>query len=463
MAAPARRSEAARALVSDSGAGPIGPATSRARARAYLSERLRRRGVEQPEREAGALLALAAGIRAADIIGAPEAPVGEAAARIEAFAARRLAGEPLSRIRGRREFWSLEFTISPGVLDPRADTETIVEAAVAEFAARRGEPLRILDLGTGSGAVLCALLAEFPKATGVGVDISEAAAAIARGNLQSLGLDPRGAIRMGDWGEGLSGPFDLIVSNPPYIREGDIAGLETEVRDHDPRLALDGGPDGLQAYRALAPELARLLAPAGRFFLEFGEGQGEDVSAILRGGGLDGFRLVDDLSGRARVVAGRRRDPLARPRGANQTASVHRDEGFPVSAQNQQPEQPRGDLTVRLIAMPADTNANGDIFGGWVMSQMDQAGGIAAAERASGRVVTISVEAMTFIRPVKVGDVLCVYTEVERVGRTSMKIHIEAWARRFRTNTREKVTDAFFTFVAIDENGRPRPVPPLGP
>jgi acyl-CoA thioesterase YciA len=133
-----------------------------------------------------------------------------------------------------------------------------------------------------------------------------------------------------------------------------------------------------------------------------------------------------------------------------------------VSSQASESDQPRGDLTVRLIAMPADTNANGDIFGGWVMSQMDQAGGIAAAERASGRVVTISVEAMTFIRPVKVGDVLCVYTEVERVGRTSMKLHIEAWARRFRTNTREKVTDAFFTFVAIDENGRPRPVPPLG-
>ncbi len=133
-----------------------------------------------------------------------------------------------------------------------------------------------------------------------------------------------------------------------------------------------------------------------------------------------------------------------------------------MSSQASESDQPRGDLTVRLIAMPADTNANGDIFGGWVMSQMDQAGGIAAAERASGRVVTISVEAMTFIRPVKVGDVLCVYTEVERVGRTSMKLHIEAWARRFRTNTREKVTDAFFTFVAIDENGRPRPVPPLG-
>jgi acyl-CoA thioesterase YciA len=123
-------------------------------------------------------------------------------------------------------------------------------------------------------------------------------------------------------------------------------------------------------------------------------------------------------------------------------------------------EEPNGDLTVRLIAMPADTNANGDIFGGWVLSQMDQAGGIAAVERAQGRVVTIAVDAMTFIRPVKVGDVLCVYTSVEKVGRTSMKIHIEAWARRFRGHLREKVTVATFTFVAIDEDGRPRPVPP---
>jgi acyl-CoA thioesterase YciA len=126
-------------------------------------------------------------------------------------------------------------------------------------------------------------------------------------------------------------------------------------------------------------------------------------------------------------------------------------------------EQPRGELTVRLIAMPADTNANGDIFGGWVLSQMDQAGGIAAVERAQGRVVTIAVEAMTFIRPVKVGDVLCVYTHVDHVGRSSMKVHIEAWSKRFRTLVREKVTDATFTFVAIDEDGRPRPVPPLPP
>jgi acyl-CoA thioesterase YciA len=122
-------------------------------------------------------------------------------------------------------------------------------------------------------------------------------------------------------------------------------------------------------------------------------------------------------------------------------------------------DEPRGELTVRTIAMPADTNANGDIFGGWVMSQMDQAGGIAGVDRAQGRVVTVAVDAMHFISPVRVGDVLCVYTQVERVGRTSMVIRVEAWARRFQTQAREKVTVATFTFVAIDAQGRPRPVP----
>ena len=130
-----------------------------------------------------------------------------------------------------------------------------------------------------------------------------------------------------------------------------------------------------------------------------------------------------------------------------------------AAASGDEENEPRGELTVRTIAMPADTNANGDIFGGWVLSQMDQAGGIAGVERARGRVVTIAVEAMTFIRPVRVGDVLCVYTEIESVGRTSMKIHIEAWARRFQSDLREKVTDATFTFVAIDDEGRPRPIP----
>ena len=124
------------------------------------------------------------------------------------------------------------------------------------------------------------------------------------------------------------------------------------------------------------------------------------------------------------------------------------------------PETHRGELTVRVVAMPADTNANGDIFGGWVLSQMDAAGGIRGVERAQGRVVTVKVDTLTFIRPVKVGDVLCVYTDVESIGRTSMKIHIEAWARRFLTGERVKVTDATFTFVAVDDDGRPRPIPP---
>jgi acyl-CoA thioesterase YciA len=140
--------------------------------------------------------------------------------------------------------------------------------------------------------------------------------------------------------------------------------------------------------------------------------------------------------------------------------SVSKKLDLPVT-QPASADQPHGELTVRLIAMPSDTNANGDIFGGWVLSQMDQAGGIAAVERAQGRVATVAIDAMTFIRPVKVGDVLSVYTHIERVGRTSLRIHIEAWAQRFRTHLREKVTDAYFTMVAIDEDGRPRPVPPL--
>lgn len=285
----------------------VGRATTRAQARVALAALMAARGFNQPEREAALLLARAAGIRAADMISAPEAPLEDAAARVEAFAARRAAGEPLSRICGRREFWSLDLEISPDVLDPRPETETIVEAAISEMAGRREAPLRVLDLGVGSGALLCALLTEFPRAIGLGVDLSERAAAVARANLEALGLADRATISKGDWGGGLADPFDLIVSNPPYIRSDEIAGLEREVRDHDPRLALDGGSDGLQAYRALAPQLARLLEPAeGLFFLEFGEGQAEEVCAIMRTAGLYVSGVVADLSGRARVVVGRR-------------------------------------------------------------------------------------------------------------------------------------------------------------
>jgi acyl-CoA thioesterase YciA len=138
------------------------------------------------------------------------------------------------------------------------------------------------------------------------------------------------------------------------------------------------------------------------------------------------------------------------------TAGLVKDKG---AVQEAAPERPKGELTVKVVAMPADTNANGDIFGGWVLSQMDMAGGIAGVEQAKGRVVTIKVDAMTFIRPVRIGDVLSVYTEVDSIGRTSMKVHIEAWAKRFLSHVLEKVTDATFTFVAVDDNGRPRPIP----
>lgn len=246
----------------------------------------------------------ALGLTGADLILAPEAPLGDAAARLEGYAGRRSQGEPLSRILGRREFWSLTFAVTPHVLDPRADTETLVEAAVDALSARRGEALRILDFGTGSGALLCALLAEFPNAQGLGLDVSPEAAATARANVEVLGFGPRARVEAGDWGRGLAGPFDLIVSNPPYIRSADLETLGREVREHDPRLALDGGADGLCAYRSLAPEIARLLAFEGLFLLEIGEGQGDEVRALMRAAGLDPSISRADLSGRERVVGG---------------------------------------------------------------------------------------------------------------------------------------------------------------
>jgi release factor glutamine methyltransferase len=285
--------------------GALHARTTRAEALKTLT-RAMRGVVDEPAREARLLLAAAGALETNELIGAPEAPLGAAAPRLDAFAARRAAGEPLSRILGRREFWSLSLAISPDVLDPRPETETIVEAALAKCAARRGEPLRVLDLGVGSGALLCAILREFPAARGLGVDISERAGRIARVNVEALGFAERAEIRVGDWGAGLDGPFDLIVANPPYVRRGEIAGLAREVRDHDPLLALDGGEDGLEAYRALLPEIARLLAPSGgRFFVEVGAGQAGAVERIAAAAGLAELATFSDLAGVARVVGGR--------------------------------------------------------------------------------------------------------------------------------------------------------------
>ena len=211
----------------------------------------------------------------------------------------------MSRIVGKREFWGLSFAITPHVLDPRPETETLVEAALSILSDRRKDPLRILDLGVGSGALLCALLTEFDAARGIGVDISADAAEVAQGNLQACGLSLRAEIRVGDWTSGLEGRFDLIVSNPPYIATADLAGLPREVRNYDPRLALDGGIDGLDAYRQILPESRRLLAPGGWLLTELGPDQATDVSAIANQCGFAGIVSYQDLAGATRVLATR--------------------------------------------------------------------------------------------------------------------------------------------------------------
>ncbi|MBV9065382.1 MAG: peptide chain release factor N(5)-glutamine methyltransferase, partial [Methylobacteriaceae bacterium] len=218
------------------------PALTVARAHQRAAALLADAGIETPKRDARVLLLEAAGIDHTALLRDPDARLGtEAAARLEAFVARRLKREPVSRILGRREFWGLTLRVTSDVLDPRADTETLVAAAVEELRDRRDEALRLLDLGTGSGALLCALLSEFPRGFGIGTDRSEAACRIARKNLAASGLAGRGAIVRSDWGEALQGGFDLIVANPPYIASAHIAALGPEVRDYDPRAALDGG------------------------------------------------------------------------------------------------------------------------------------------------------------------------------------------------------------------------------
>jgi release factor glutamine methyltransferase len=231
------------------------------------------------------------------------APIDSAAReKLDAYAARRLAGEPVWRILGEREFWGLPFRLSPATLEPRPDSETLVEAALAALPERRDDALSILDLGTGSGCLLIALLSEFRAARGVGVDLSEEACATARGNAVLNGVADRAAIRQGEWTRGLSQRFDLIVSNPPYIPTAEIATLSPAVREHDPLLALDGGDDGLACYRALAASLPDSLAPGGLAVLEIGAGQGPDVTALMDAAGLRFAGSRRDLGGHQRAL-----------------------------------------------------------------------------------------------------------------------------------------------------------------
>ncbi len=223
-------------------------------------------------------------------------------ARLSDLVARRIGGEPTARLLGRQEFWSLEFGLGPETLIPRADSETIVEAALAAIA-DRDAPLRLVDFGTGSGCLLLALLSELPNAQGLGIDASGETLAVAARNAERLGLAARAEFCPGDWGQGLSGPFDLIVSNPPYIRDGDIAGLATEVARFEPRRALAGGADGLDCYRALAPDIARLLKTGGQAVMEIGQGQVDEVDAIMAAAGLKPAGCRADLAGIVRALS----------------------------------------------------------------------------------------------------------------------------------------------------------------
>ena len=218
----------------------------------------------------------------------------------ESLISRRAAREPLAYITGQKEFWSLDFEVGPGVLIPRPETETVIEQALAFFP-DRSALLRALDLGTGTACLLITFLKEFPNARGLGIDRSEEARAYAVRNVARHGLDKRCEIRGGGWAEAVAGPYDVILSNPPYIKTADLAGLEPEVA-YEPVSALDGGPDGLSAYRALAPALARLLSPSGRAFVEIGEGQAGEVSAVLAQAGLDIIKVAPDLAGIPRVL-----------------------------------------------------------------------------------------------------------------------------------------------------------------
>ncbi|HET6379157.1 MAG TPA: peptide chain release factor N(5)-glutamine methyltransferase [Methylocella sp.] len=278
------------------------PGMERGAAQRALAALFREHGIESANADARVLLCASLGAEYADVVRNPDRPLGRAAAALAAFAARRLKREPVSRIIGEREFWTARYAISSDVLDPRPATETLIEA-VLDFAARQPrQNWRILDLGTGSGAILCSLLQSLPGSSGVGSDKSPAACRVAQRNLAALGLAGRGHIVCGDWTQALRGPFDVIVSNPPYIPRADIRQLAPDVRNFDPRLALDGGDDGLDAYRAIIPSLPELLAPGGIVALEIGSSQKREVELLLRGAFNAPAEARLDLDGNWRVM-----------------------------------------------------------------------------------------------------------------------------------------------------------------
>lgn len=287
-------------MIGTEGADPLTLVKAWTRARARLTEA----GIDSPAIDARLLLEAAAGVSRTDIVADPYRPLDAGAiSQLDAYVERRARREPVSRILGRKGFWKIMLNVSPHVLTPRPDTEVIVEGVLA--ATPEHQRFTILDLGVGSGAILLAILAERPLARGLGVDLSEEALAVARENAANLGLAGRLALLRGDWTEGLGDEtFDVVVANPPYIPTADILGLDPEVREHEPHLALDGGPDGLEAYRRLAPEILRVLHPDGFFAVEIGYDQSQAVEAIFRTAGACEVRTRKDLADRDRVVSG---------------------------------------------------------------------------------------------------------------------------------------------------------------
>lgn len=282
--------------------------TNVGRARLEAAARLKEAGIETPDLDARRLLEAATGLDAGTLATDPGRAVTEAeAARLEALLAQRLARRPMSQIEGRVGFWTIELAVTPDVLTPRPETETVLEAALAETAGRVNG--RVLDLGVGSGTLLLAFLMERPGWSGIGVDLSAAALAVAAANVRALGLEDRAALVQGDWDAGLDPGqgFDLVLSNPPYVTTTELAELAPEVRDHEPRLALDGGADGLDAYRRLAPRLSHLMADDGAAVFEIGTGQGAAVAALFEeGAAKSSVRVVPDLAGHDRAVVVRR-------------------------------------------------------------------------------------------------------------------------------------------------------------
>ena len=305
-------------------AAQVEPSASIEAVRRQLAQKFRQCGIDTPDLDARLLVGHALGLDHAGLA----TQSGRVLARnetdaIAALAARRLAHEPVARILGRKEFWGLPFKLNAETLLPRPETETVVEAALAALDRenRRSQALRIADLGTGTGALLLALLSELPNACGIGTDISPGALECARDNAGALGMSGRACFVACDYGTALSGRFDLLVVNPPYVARGDIAGLQPEVRDFDPRRALDGGPDGLDGYRAIAADARRLLARNGILAVELGSGQRGGATALFAAAGLAPGAAKHDLSGIARALV-LRALPRCRAKRAASAAAV---------------------------------------------------------------------------------------------------------------------------------------------